>query len=104
MHGLYQFVKYNKGYDTRQDNKNRGGAIDYSVRLRVGHLQTVYLGKFYWELMVRHCPSACLSENQYVGVCRSLSIDCLYTVNISYCFCLILSGTFYPDLKSCLCL
>nr|KAG5703288.1 hypothetical protein BaRGS_025530 [Batillaria attramentaria] len=46
-----KFVKYNKGFESRRDNKKPGGAVDYSMRLRVGRLQTVYLGKFYWELM-----------------------------------------------------
>ena len=63
---LCQFVKYNKGYDTRRDNKKRGGAIDYSLRLRLGHLQTVYLGKFYWELKVR---SVCLCVHARTCVC-----------------------------------
>jgi hypothetical protein len=48
-----QFVKFNKGSEGREDNKKKGGALDYSLRLRLGNLQTVYLGKFYWELMVR---------------------------------------------------
>ncbi|KAL8622223.1 hypothetical protein ACOMHN_043746 [Nucella lapillus] len=45
-----KFVKYKRSSDHLPDNKKKGRTIDYSVRLCVGHLQTVYLAKFYWEL------------------------------------------------------
>ncbi|XP_076444664.1 LOW QUALITY PROTEIN: intermembrane lipid transfer protein VPS13A-like [Babylonia areolata] len=46
-----KYVKYTKKSDSPPDNKKKGGAIDASIRLRVGHLQAVCLGKFYWEIM-----------------------------------------------------
>ncbi|XP_048240040.1 vacuolar protein sorting-associated protein 13A-like isoform X2 [Haliotis rufescens] len=46
-----KFVKYNKNYEGRLDNRRQSQALDYSIRLRVGQLQTVYLSKFYWELI-----------------------------------------------------
>ncbi|XP_025099873.1 vacuolar protein sorting-associated protein 13A-like isoform X2 [Pomacea canaliculata] len=44
-------IKYTKTSAAHHDNKRSGSSVDYSVRLNVGHLQTVYLGKFYWELV-----------------------------------------------------
>ncbi|KAL5009893.1 hypothetical protein ScPMuIL_012198 [Solemya velum] len=44
-----KFVKYQK--DEKADNKIQEKSLDYSIRLRVGHLQVVLLSKFYWEII-----------------------------------------------------
>ena len=49
---LFQFTKYNRQHQPVADNRTPVQPFDYKVNLRVGHLQFVALGKFYWEIMV----------------------------------------------------
>ena len=65
-----QFTNYEKGASIIVDNRQAGQQIDYSATLRVGHLQFVALGKFYWEIMVGLIISNYLLSEDFSSSCR----------------------------------
>ncbi|XP_053396044.1 intermembrane lipid transfer protein VPS13A-like isoform X3 [Mercenaria mercenaria] len=47
----FSFTKYSRRQSPVLDNRQIVPPFDYTINIRVGHLQFVALGKFYWEIM-----------------------------------------------------
>ncbi|XP_012945076.2 vacuolar protein sorting-associated protein 13A, partial [Aplysia californica] len=68
-----KLVKYNKSSSASQDNKlSAANGLDYSVRLRLGQIQAVVLGKFYWEITRFFEPFV---THEMTEVARTTAVD-----------------------------